>query len=170
LKFASEFIPGHYRFPTDLDKKVVENIVDLQTLFAFDNLIRNRDRNKYKPNLLVLQNDSFLIDHEMGLELDEQTLLDFKNNFWDPRFISHHIAYEYLKNTSERSKTEYFNTFEEYLRHLNFSFLEPYLNQLGKLGYPTERHALLLEYLHEIKNNSTKFVNLLKLGINEPGI
>lgn len=169
LKFASALVDGNNLFDAALDKKEVDKVLDIQTLFAFDNFIRNRDRNNHKPNMLVKANELFLIDHEMGLELDAKTMKDFGANTWDKRFISHHVCHDYLYNASDHAKARYFGTFEEYLRNLNLNKLAPYFKQLNDLGYGDERHPLIMDYFEEIKNNSAKFVNLLKQGLNEKG-
>lgn len=169
LKFASALLDGNQLFNSGLEKKDAEKMLDIQSLFAFDNFIRNRDRNNNKPNMLVKADELFLIDHEMGLELDNSTITDFQAGSWDNRFIDYHVCHDYLYNATDRAKAKYFGTFEEYLRNVNLNKLTPYFRQLNDLGYSDDRHSMIKEYFEEIKNNSTKFVNLLKQGINEKG-
>jgi len=169
LKFASALVNGNQLFNSALEKKDVEKVLDIQTLFAFDNFIRNRDRNNNKPNMLLKADELYLIDHEMGLELDDATIVDFQAGNWDNRFLDYHVCHDYLYNASERAKAKYFGAFEEYLRNVNLNKLAPYFRQLNDLGYSDDRHSMIKDYFEEIKNNSTKFVNLLKQGVNEKG-
>jgi hypothetical protein len=167
LKFATALVDGNHLFSAGLPKRDVEKVLDIQTLFAFDNFIRNRDRNNNKPNMLIKADELFLIDHEMGLELNSKTLRDFNDGIWESRFMEYHVCYEYLTRASNRAKAGYFETFGEYLRNLNLNKLSSYFKQLNDLGFSTDRHPLIREYMEEIKNNSTKFVNLLKSGFDE---
>ena len=167
LKFGSSLVDNAYLFDTRSEYPNPIKLLDLQMLFAFDNLIRNRDRNNYKPNLLIRDTEIYLIDHEMGLELTSQTIIDFKNEFWDKRFADYHISVNYLKVWDKEIKTRYFETFEEYLKNLKLTVLETYFKQLGQLGFSTDRHILLREYFQEIKNNSAKFVRILKSTLDD---
>lgn len=169
LKFGSAYVAGNNLFSSALEKREVEKMLDIQTLFAFDNFIRNRDRNNNKPNLLIKADEVFLIDHEMGLELNDSTVNNFRADIWERNFVNHHICIDYLTRATERAKAKYFETFEAYLRHLNLNKLVPYFRQLRNLGYSDERHAMLMDYFEEVKNNSSKFVGLLKQGIDEKG-
>ena len=50
VKFGSELIVGNYLFNPAFSKRQASNMIQLDNLFAFDNLIRNRDRGRGKPN------------------------------------------------------------------------------------------------------------------------
>jgi hypothetical protein len=60
IKFGSELIEGNYLFNPSFTKGQAAKMVELDSLFAFDNLIRNRDRNNGKPNLLVKGSSAYL--------------------------------------------------------------------------------------------------------------
>ena len=169
LKFGSALVASNNLFNPGLEKKDAEKMLDIQTLFAFDNFIRNRDRNNHKPNILVKAGETFLIDHEMGLEINSDIIEEFQAGSWDNRFINYHICRDYLYNASDRAKAKYFGTFEEYLRSLNLNKLSSYFKQLKDLGYSDDRHSIIINYFEEIKNNSAKFVTLLKEKLNESG-
>ncbi|RFM31064.1 HipA family kinase [Chitinophaga silvisoli] len=73
-KFGSSLIEGNYLFNTSFKKNQTSRMIEIDTLFAFDVLIRNKDRNSFKPNLLVTGNSAILIDHELGFEINENTI------------------------------------------------------------------------------------------------
>lgn len=165
LKFGSELIDGNYLFNTAFTKKQAAKMIELDSLFAFDNLIRNRDRGKGKPNLLVKGNSAFLIDHELGFEMDNNTLNNYLNGQWEEHFYTSHIFYNYLKKSRKATKAEYFEEFREHLRTLNVNKLNSYFQQLRREGFGTALQPILNAYLLEMKQNSATFVNLLKLVI-----
>jgi len=68
VKFGSELITPHNPFYASLGKEIIESKIEIDSLFAFDNLIRNRDRNNYKPNLLLSRDSAYLLAHELGFE------------------------------------------------------------------------------------------------------
>lgn len=165
IKFGTEQIEGNFLFSPVLTKRQAARMIELDSLFAFDNLIRNRDRNNAKPNLLVKGNSAYLIDHELGFEIDNQTLAEYNNGIWHDNFYRFHIFYNYLKNSRKLTKISYFEEFREYLNYLNIKGLDPIFNQLSALGYDTRFKSVLEEYLQEMKKNSSNFVNLLKMII-----
>lgn len=62
---------------------------------------------------------------------------------WKERFYRYHIFYHYLRGYTINEKRRCFGEFEECLRLLNVRVLEPYLRQLAKLGFSTQKHDLL---------------------------
>jgi len=163
LKFGSVLLEGFIRFdPTTFSAVEARRIIDIDGVFAFDNLIRNPDRKAIKPNLLVRSQEGYLIDHELGFEIDGGTIGELESRAWPGKFYKWHIFHSYLKGTPNRQKREFFNEFAEYLRLLNINGLRPYLRQLEQIGYPTSKHAQVLEYLYYCKRNSATFVTVLK--------
>jgi hypothetical protein len=162
MKFGSAFMQGNYLFNSDFTKVQAGKMVDLDTLFAFDNLIRNRDRNRAKPNLLVKGRSAFLIDHELGFEIDATTLAKYQNGEWDKAFYENHIFWNYLKRSRKYTKRHYFSSFQEYLKRLPVNNLTSYFKQLVNNGYDPARQAVIRDYLYAMKKNPTTFVDLLK--------
>jgi hypothetical protein len=162
IKFGSALVEGNYLFNPAFTKTQAEKMIDLDTLFAFDVFIRNRDRNAGKPNLLVTGKAAWLIDHELGFEIDQQAIADFKAGQWDEKFYLYHIFLNYLKKSRLATKRDYFGAFTEYLRTLNVNIIQPYLQQLGNHGYDQSRHTMIRDYLREIRQNSPNFDALLK--------
>jgi len=160
-KFGSEYLDGSIEVPSDIQKSTFKRHIDLDTLFAFDNFIRNADRGQVKTNLLLHKKKAWLIDHEMAFDITANTNDEFNNLQWEERFWRYHLCYNHLKKASKSTKSSYFETFSEYLRLLNIGSLTSYFNQLESCGYITKRKEILA-YLEYHKQNSCKFVNLLK--------
>jgi hypothetical protein len=159
LKFGTLYIDGYKRFEPLLPKSKISRLVSIDTLYAFDNFIRNGDRGDHKPNILLTNKNAYLIDHEMAFDIDNDTVLNFENRVWEDRFARHHIFQSYLKKA--RKKDFYFETFQEYLRVLNLNVLNPLFKEIERHDYETNR-VQILEYLSHMKGNSGKFVTLLK--------
>lgn len=162
IKFGTELIDGNVLFNSRFTRAQASKMIELDTLFAFDCLIRNRDRNAAKPNLLVKSQSAYLIDHELGFEIGPDLITQFRRGEWEDRFYMHHICWNYLRRARRPGKLGYFNTFEEYLRMLNVKALGAYFQQLRGAGYSVDRHGLILKWLVEAKQNSGNFVTLLK--------
>ena len=162
LKFGTEEIEGNYLFNPDFSRAQASKMIDIDTLYGFDNLIRNPDRGNARPNLLVKSKSAYLIDHEQAFMLNANTIGDCRKHEWDDKFSRHHICWNYLRNARNPIKKEYFNSFEEYLKRLNVNILSAYFQQLRQVGFNTGRHLLIRDWLTYAKQNSTNFVTLLK--------
>jgi hypothetical protein len=167
IKFGSELLEGAFQFNhTTFDISEIKKLVEIDTVFAFDNLIRNSDRNRGRSNILIKRPTSYLIDHEMSFEITDKSFDETYNYRWDTKFYSQHIFIDYLKDSILRHKKEYFGEFEECLRTLNVKRLMPYYSQLTELGYSGAKHPLITDYLVKMKENSTNFVNILRAAIS----
>ena len=163
IKFGCELLEGYYQYvPQSTEASQLREIIDVDTVFGFDNLIRNRDRGAMKPNLLINGECVYLIDHELAFQLNDKTIEEVLRLNWDDKFYLYHIFYKVLKNSIELKKKTYFETFDEYLKLLNVNALFPYLQQLESLGHPIVKHLIVVKYLKEIKNFRANFVRLLK--------
>lgn len=162
LKFGTALIEGNALFNPSFSKAQASKMIELDSLFGFDCLIRNRDRNEGKPNLLVKSRSAYLIDHELGFELDSDTVKDFMAGKWDPDFNRHHIFLNYLKRARKATKIHYFDEFEEHLKRMNVSKLDSFLRQLAQEGFSTHKHSLIIDWLTKAKQNSGTFAGLLK--------
>lgn len=164
LKFGSELLEGYFNFDSKAyNLNDVRKIIDIDSVYAFDNLIRNRDRNAaLKPNILIKSKEAYLIDHELGFEdIKEGIVSDMNKWEWDRRFCNYHIFYTFLKNSPHKIKKEYFHEFGEYLKYLNINNLEPYFKQLVEYGFSGNKHKLITNYLTEMKQNSSNFTNVM---------
>jgi hypothetical protein len=164
LKFGCQFIENCFLLhPGVLSEQELGEIPEVETIFAFDNLIRNRDRNNGKPNLLLQKkNNIILIDHELGFEVTEKTTLEITDRNWDSRFYEYHVFYAHLAAGKPADKLQYFGEFEEYLRTLNINSLSPYIQQLRNHGYKTDKQDIILNYLRTAKMNYSNFANILR--------
>lgn len=163
-KFGSEYLFPSSEFTIELSKKTFKRFIDPDTLYAFDNFIRNGDRGERKTNLILHKKMAWVIDHEMAFDIDENTIDEFNRHTMQEKFCRHHLSYLYLKKSSKATKKAYFETFGYYLQILNINIILPYLDQLEIHGYITKRKQIL-QYLEHIKQNSTKFVSLLQQQI-----
>lgn len=160
-KFATIQLNNVLSATKEIPKKYFTSRIDLDTLYAFDNLIRNSDRGHPKMNLLMGPNEGFLIDHELALRSQDIVDVDINTMQLGSSFTKYHLAYPYLKKLRGTKKQQVFNDFSEYLRLLNIKTLNPYFKQLVKEGYP-DYSLPILNWLTQIKQNSTTFVNKLK--------
>jgi hypothetical protein len=165
IKFGIEYVKDSILYDPLAKRNVISRrIKNADTIFAFDNLIRNRDRNHGKPNLLLHSEGYSLIDHEMGFEKLAEGMVNLTNRSYDSSFASNHIFYQHLKNAKQKTKNEYFETFREYLNYLNVNELDSYMQQLKEHGY-TFNQNLIRTYLTEVKRQSAAFVTNLKAAV-----
>jgi len=160
-KFATVLLNNVNNAITTLPKNEFSKRIALDTLYAFDNLIRNSDRGNPKTNLLLSPNDAFLIDHEMTFGYDDITNIEIENFQFYDRFTRYHLFYNHLKKAQPKTKQNYFDEFLFYLDILNLRTLNPYFHQLNNEGF-SDYSQPILTWLNEIKQKSAIFVNLLK--------
>jgi hypothetical protein len=158
-QFATVMCEGVSLAKHNLPKHTYTKKINLDSLYAFDNLIRNHDRSIRKPNLLLSKEEAILIDHEFSFDsidiedINDLSLLD--------RFTKYHFFYNHLTRAKKNTKSNYFDEFTFYLNNLNLNVLTVYFNQLEQLGYDTNRVAIM-NWLTLLKNNLPIFVNKLK--------
>jgi hypothetical protein len=163
MKFGTRMITGNYLFEPALKKSQVARMIDIECLFAFDQLIRNVDRTNGKPNLLIKGKSAFLIDHELAFDIQPDTFDKLTTVGIENDIFKHHIFWRYLKKSHKITKDQFFDSFQEYLKYMNINDLRPFFKQLTSLDYDNARHNQIFDYLDAAKRNSSKFVSLLKL-------
>ncbi len=161
LKFATTQLSGVNNAVISLGKKHFEDRIALDTLYAFDNLIRNCDRGAPKANLLLSSDDAFLIDHEHTFSSTDVTNINLENLQIDQRFTNTHLFYHFLKKSKPATKQNFFKDFTYYLENLNINMLNPYFNQLSNEGF-NDYSEPILTWLNLVKQKKTIFVNNLK--------
>lgn len=161
LKFGSRVLGPIQHFSTGMPKGKFQKLIQLDTLYAFDNLIRNPDRGSHKPNLLLREDSAYVIDHEYALEIDVDTLSHFENLDIAGKFSTSHITFPYLSSSKENVKRNYFDMFLEYLRAFNLEDLEAVLREVTNEGYEAQLKPIL-EYFRFVKGNPSIFVTALK--------
>lgn len=160
-KFGTEFIEAAFLYNQGFTRKETQDVINPSTLYAFDYFICNRDRNLHKPNLLIKQGQSFLIDHEMALELDENTNRNFEQKQWDTRY-QHHLFHHFI--SKHKNKSNLFDEFLFYLESINFKKFESYFNQLEELGFNTNKENIL-SYWQSVQKKSSIFAHILLSSI-----
>lgn len=137
------------------------NYVDAQTIFAFDVLIRNFDRRKDKPNLLLAGNEYLCIDHDRSMDI-RKTFTEYCNLDGWSAFVnagsSGHLFHSYLK--SKKAEVDFIE-FKEIFKTFNTRTLEKTVCTLTDHGIDTEDFYEVKNYLHEIIGNKAKFYTLL---------
>jgi hypothetical protein len=162
LNFGCEYLSGVNNFGKNISKNTLEGLMGIDTVFAFDNLVRNFDRRFVeKTNLLLLNHDIYLIDHEYCLSIELEHIEDLETQNWTYNY-KNHVFYPFLSSHNKQTKSAYFNDFEELLKRLNVTNLDTYVTQLEELNFPMPDSEILKLYLQYTKQNSYKFVTLLK--------
>jgi len=132
----------------------------IETIFAFDVLIRNIDRRERKPNIFLFEDQIYLIDHELCLGISDNSFLNFyENNGWS--FITNHATrYLFIDRIRRINAKEHlsFDTFFYYLSALNLNFLDDIVEVFKE--YEVEI-LNIKEYLYYVKTHSVLFKDLL---------
>ena len=165
--FGSEFIEKTIDYSINTPTYLFDTW-EIETIFAFDVLIRNIDRRVAKPNLFIKDENFYLIDHELCFGAPERTFKKcLENNSWVfiTRKASRHLFLDQLRSNKEQLT---FETFFYYLKNLNVEKLNTYEGILRNLGHDTIDFLLIKEYLYEVKANQKAFkALLLQLIYNE---
>lgn len=161
LKFGCELLEDVNNFNDNLPNNIIEGLWQIDTVFAFDNLVRNFDRRTEKTNLLLQNREIYLIDHEYCLTIDQQVIDKLDTQNWIYAY-ENHVFYKFLSGRKKTTKDQYFNEFEELLKVIDVKVIDSYVAQLHELRFPTPNIEILKEYLQNCKQNSHKFVTLLK--------
>lgn len=133
--------------------------IDLETLYAFDNMIKNADRGQMKTNLLIDKNTAYVIDHELALKPSEINDISKVEELPHHKFTKYHLFYLFLKRG--KHKNGYFEEFREYLVHLKLLKLDPYYNALEREDFQPNQQ-IINDWISEIQRNSNTFVNNLR--------
>lgn len=164
-KFGTEYYEGAFLFaPQMMSLKETEKIISVDTLYAFDYFICNRDRTLKKPNLLIKNGEGILIDHEMALEIDEYTISNFKESKWNEKY-RYHLFYDLLKGADFLEKESFFNEFEFYLHSLRLNKYDGVFEQLNDLGFTNLRQGLIMKYFNTVLSNPQNFKEILRKSV-----
>lgn len=163
-KFGAEYYEGTFLFAPQMSLEEAEKIISVDTLYAFDYFICNRDRTLRKPNLLIRDGRGVLIDHEMALEIDEYTISNFKEERWNEKY-HYHLFYDLLKRADPLAKESFFNDFEFYLQSLRLNKYDEIFIQLSDLGFTDLNQELIMKYFRTVLSNPQKFRKILRKSI-----
>jgi hypothetical protein len=162
IKFGCRYINGTLPYNENLPLQHYDQFNDIDSIFAFDNLIHNTDRNKGKPDNIRFKDDYYyLIDHEYSLSITRQILDEFEDGRWVYPYANH-VFYFYL--LLQKDKSDFFLHFENKLSSFDPNILDSYEVQLRnhKFNPPYQDYQLLKDYLGQIRTKSKTFLNLLK--------
>jgi hypothetical protein len=159
LKFATKLLNPSYEYsPNIFNRQQLRSYLEIDSIFAFDVLIQNGDRTTGKPNLLFFNKEGYLIDHELGFNI--ATSMKLQSFFINPQFM-YHIFYDYLCDSWNSTKKDYFNEFCEYLKLLNVNNLSSVFRQLNNCGFHPEQMDNIRNYLLKMKRNCGNFETTL---------
>jgi hypothetical protein len=116
-KFGCRYIEVPFRYSTALATRFVANY-DIESIYAFDNLILNRDRDAIKPNMLLVGQDAFLIDHEISIVGGHFAQQELQQGNWTYQY-QEHVFYNHLKSRSLDDIKKSFESFGWYLQNVS---------------------------------------------------
>lgn len=155
--FGSIWLDGRTLAKSNI--QFIKNSVDVDTLFIFDMLICNTDRNTSKPNLLLSNNEIYLIDHERSFTYYYDIEIKVSQNLWYEHLIKNHLFYKSIKSR-KKSKKLNFDTFAYYLNQIfRVNELDKIAECLSENGHECSEYLNIRRNLSYLQNESTKFVN-----------
>lgn len=167
--FGTAYLDNTTVFQSEISDKLLSNgLSQLENIFAFDILIRNLDRNVNKPNLIVVNQEPVLIDHELALNIQKPFNEYIERRLWTVLTIGKkkHILLDTLRKNNLDKPIE-FSEFFEYLRYLQLKPLEDSAELLKNHEQEISDFQLIYEYLNQVKRNIGAFKKLLSQLINE---
>src|SRR5690606_10060216 len=110
--------------------------IQQDTIFAFDVLIRNFDRKRNKPNLLVSGDHCLCIDHDRSLDIQRAFKEYVEMGLWDPFTVlgdTAHLFHEPLKarRRSSRAREVDFLEFKESFKTFNIRNLDHVVDEMN---------------------------------------
>jgi len=160
--YGCTFLEGGLDFTIPLPSGKI-NLVEIESVFGFDMLIRNWDRRSDKPNCFFKDNMLYLIDHEYGLNIPQTFDWYVNNNGWQQvayRAKGQHLVLPYLKKRKKQGPINFY-LFEEHLRFLDLSKLRDCLNELDDFEIFAPDFTPVFDYLTQAKTRPHIFVNQL---------
>lgn len=168
--YGSEYFKNNALYDKSKLKDLEEWGAD--NIFAFDTLIVNVDRRTRKPNILIVDEEYYLIDHELTLNVVKPCNfymdiehLEARWGFFIKKDIGkqgEHIFYKVLKEHHSKDQIT-FDEFEGNLRDIDLGgIIASVAEELREREIDVSDAAKIIEYLDCIKENRTDFINLLK--------
>lgn len=155
--FCTKLIEGSLPFNSNAKNHFLLGY-DHANIFSFDYLMLNFDRRRIKPNMLIKNDDIYIIDHEITLpfysipggqktEYTKNTFFSQTNSF----NMSSHVFYHIMKK--EKDKSYLFFEFEENLKRLNLSKIEILFEFFTKFNISNDGVSGLCDYLTFCRSN-----------------
>jgi hypothetical protein len=170
LFFGCKFYEGYASLGTGLDPKKFHNIQQ-DTIFAYDVLIRNFDRKKNKPNLLVSGAHCLCIDHDRSLDIQKTFGQYLDLRLWDNFTVvgdTAHLFHDTLKTRKRqaRGKEVDFAEFKTSFKTFSTKTLDKVVDIMTDNGIFTDDYELVRNYLGEVSGDKERFYKLLNLLIS----
>ncbi|MCI4671983.1 MAG: hypothetical protein MRZ79_27820 [Bacteroidia bacterium] len=169
-KFATKYLPGVETFSPSLHFKELSKY-NIESIYAFDKLIRNVDRRIGKPNILFGESEAFLIDHELSLNVNQVVIEKVENEDWsylkDNNPKSEHVFLKALKEAKSLDDELTFDTFDFYLNLLNPRKLIPYQEKMEELNFEVDDFVDIIRYLQIVKEKRPSFIQALRNSVND---
>ena len=164
--FGCEFV-SNTRFYEEELRTANYDDWELETIFAFDALIRNFDRVLRKPNILFKNGSFILIDHELSLNIERtfeeyQAFDNYQNVLQGTK--GKHIFLEHLQSKHKKEPIT-FDDFMESLRTLNLLKLVQMKDFLKAYDFNVEDFDAIIRYLETVKRNILTFKNILQTNL-----
>ena len=158
--FGCQYIPNAMSFNENFPINQYENWI-CESIFAFDVLIRNYDRQNQKPNLLAFKDDLYVIDHKMAFASIKNDPLKVYLSLDNWQFIINghrggHVLRNHLKKIDKKNKIDFADFFENF-RTLQPDLLYSYVEQLIEKDVEMFDIQAIVLYLRSIKQNTTIF-------------
>jgi hypothetical protein len=164
LYFGSKYHDGFVQYIAAKHHRAFD-VGDIETIFAFDILVRNIDRRGSKPNLLINNNKYLAIDHELCLGITKTFDEYYNANEWQfiGGFRGQKDRMHIFKSRLNRiAKNIDFSVIHEYLKVMNTKkildcaeFLNYHNLNMGNIG-------AINSYLCGVKNRNQEFIKLCK--------
>lgn len=157
--FCTNFIPGCLPYNTNAPNKFLKGY-DFANVFSFDFLILNSDRGGFrnKPNILIKDENFYLIDHELTFPFNSNVNSSGgsyeKSDFYNQTNVysmSMHIFHHIMQK--KRDEPHLFDEFEYHLLKLKLNKLEELFQDFGKFRILNDGLEGLISYLLWCKNN-----------------
>lgn len=158
LYFGSRYYEGYNQYVPPKFSKTFD-IGHLETIFAFDVLVRNVDRRVGKSNLLVKKGDYLAIDHELTFSMNKP-FVEYEPDEW--RFINEFRTHIFRPRLHRLGKDAHFAVIHEYMRNLDLNMILDTANFLHNLGLPIGNIETINSYLRSAKNNRQRLINVCK--------
>lgn len=160
MYYGCRLLEGAYPWSLALSNATTAQY-DSATIYAFDNLICNVDRRPAKPNLLVVAEEAYVIDHELACAIPGRTFARLREGVWEHNYQGH-LFYQSLRSANHQFVDELFIEFADNLRRLNIDLLLRSLDQLLEHGVPVGEVPGFIQYLRYQKAHSQQFATLLR--------
>lgn len=163
IAFGTAYLYPHFCFFYDIFRSTAPTEhFKIDSVFAFDIMIRNTDRNYQRPNLLVHGGLTYLIDFESSFQLRKDSLGDILARIKTHTFYYMHVFHSLLCNWEADKKEKLFEDFFTRLASADFSILDAYMAQLQDIGFVIQQYQQITAHLEAVKQDRLLFYNALR--------